>query len=92
MVVPLSEIIDLGFDDSDDGNEEGEGEEVVEVDARSNSKAAKKVKAPQTSSSHQIKRDLPVFKPNLHKLNDPRVRFSRISSHTTASRAEGVLL
>jgi hypothetical protein len=94
VVVPLSEIIDLEFDDSEDGDEREGEEEVDEVDApvgpntSSNSKAAKKAKAPQTASSHQIKRELPVFKPNLHKLNDPGVRFS-ISRLTAAKRAEG---
>ena len=89
MVVPLSEIIDLRFDDSEDGDE---GEEVVEVDAPvgpntpSNSKAAEKEKTPQTAPSQQIKRELQVFKPNIHKLNDPRVCFS-VSLLTTAKRA-----
>ncbi|EDR04681.1 uncharacterized protein LACBIDRAFT_303981 [Laccaria bicolor S238N-H82] len=80
VVVPLSQIIDLEFDDSEDG-EEGQ-EEVVEGDApggagtssNSNSRAAKKEKekAPPPTSSHQVKREPPVFKPNIHKLNDPR--------------------
>lgn len=90
VVVPLSEIIDLRFDDSEDGDE-GE-EEVIEVDApvgpntSSNSKAAEKEEAPQTAPSQQIKRELQVFKPNIHKLNDPRVRFS-VSLRTKAKRA-----